>query len=693
MSHIHLPKGPFAAKAKLFVAAAQGDLKTLEQQLATLNLVGSSNAINEYDDFGNTVLHMAAGGGHLRVMNYLIHEKAQVDIVTDPHTPGTEQRTPLHCAAIGGHANACKLLLSRMADPHAQDINGKKPVHVAFAQSAREVLQTSMTTSNNLFLANDILLKAEAATLMSHESLDLFADSHHLKKLKSSYEHWERDVRHRQKEGVGIPVHKMPPPKFIRECNGNPHHGTFLVLKHAKDRGGKEPFSGMCKALAVRYTGELALQIHDLWIRPDRRTQRMGTILILALLSLHAREQFRHAVVCVHRGNTAGVNFFMRLGFKRIGLDGVPEEFRKVKHDFLEMRNIGLGIMKVEHMLKEFQDVKVIADDDMMEEEMERVQAAKERRREEAARKKADLQSEEGRARLRLEAQMKGQVDSGETRFWMLPRPLPDKSGKLLDLPPEFFSPESSKLHEPWLSPDSLKGKLRKKVTRRGSMKLGAVPPDEHGDPEDKTNMEETGEATFALHVATEVDRVPDYVLKQYEPEVARTRDQAVAMRRMVAKAEGRRSLVLRDVDDERRAGFMNDFEDLTLAAERRMMKTASERSPGAAGGRLGTTATAVTARTPPPPPPPPRTNRTRRVLHPVLIGHAASLSQASTSDSSLFMFTSPVKMRTEAAAARGEWSGERRFGMSTLGRLKQQPAAAARARARARHLGDSDSD
>ena len=29
----------------------------------------------------------------------------------------------------------------------------------------------------------------------------------------------------------------------------------------------------------------------------------------------------------------------------------------------------------------------------------------------------------------------------------------------------------------------------------------------------------------------------------------------------------------------------------------------------------------------PPPPPPPPRTNRTRRVLHPVLIGHAASLT------------------------------------------------------------------
>ena len=29
----------------------------------------------------------------------------------------------------------------------------------------------------------------------------------------------------------------------------------------------------------------------------------------------------------------------------------------------------------------------------------------------------------------------------------------------------------------------------------------------------------------------------------------------------------------------------------------------------------------------PPPPPPPPRTNRTRRVPHPVLIGHAASLT------------------------------------------------------------------
>ena len=35
----------------------------------------------------------------------------------------------------------------------------------------------------------------------------------------------------------------------------------------------------------------------------------------------------------------------------------------------------------------------------------------------------------------------------------------------------------------------------------------------------------------------------------------------------------------------------------------------------------------ATAAAVPPPPPPAPRTNRTRRVPHPVLIGHAASLT------------------------------------------------------------------
>ena len=52
-----------------------------------------------------------------------------------------------------------------------------------------------------------------------------------------------------------------------------------------------------------------------------------------------------------------------------------------------------------------------------------------------------------------------------------------------------------------------------------------------------------------------------------------------------------------------------------------------------------------VLARAPaaPPPPPPPRTKWTRRVPHPVLIGHAASL-------------TAPPPRTADRAAGRGSW-------------------------------------
>ena len=38
------------------------------------------------------------------------------------------------------------------------------------------------------------------------------------------------------------------------QCENKPLFGTFLVLKHARDKSGKEPFSGLVKATACMYT-------------------------------------------------------------------------------------------------------------------------------------------------------------------------------------------------------------------------------------------------------------------------------------------------------------------------------------------------------------------------------------------------------------------------------------------------------
>mmetsp|Transcript_24702 Transcript_24702/g.58783 ORF Transcript_24702/g.58783 Transcript_24702/m.58783 type:complete len:640 (+) Transcript_24702:389-2308(+) len=639
MSHIMLPTGLFAVRSKMYVAAMHGDVESVEKHLGTLKLVinplATTNAINGYDEFGNTVLHVAAANGHPNVVKYLLHHKALVDIVMDSKAPGSEQRTPLHCASLGGHARVCKILLSFMADPHNEDTTGKKPFHIAITPGTREVLLLAMQSSTNLVIANDLLKKAESATLMHTSPLVLMEAPDNYLKLKMSYDAWTRDVLKTQKSGIGVPVHKMPTPPFIRHCENKPHFGTFLVLRHARDKSGKEPFSGLCKTTGCMYTEEQAFIIHDIWIRPDRREQQFGSVLMLALLSMHAQEQFIHCIANVHRNNKTAQNFFMRMGFKKLEPDGIEAGLRKSKHDFFEMRNIGIGIMRVEGMLRLFESVKIIADDDIMEEEAERVKQALERRREEQARKKRDLKTEEGMERARLEKQMAGTLDVDESRFWMMPRPLPSKDGSLLKLPGEFFNPDLSKLHEPWISPASNTIK-KKKVIRRGSM---AQPEqEEKGEKDDDDDDDERKalpgavEVTGSSRPATELDRVPDYILKVYEPAVARTRDEAVSQRRTTVLREGRHSLILRDFDDERRANFMADFEEYE-------------------DGR----------------------------------------SKTKGADRNLF--SSPVKLKIESAAARGEYSGARRHGQSTLGGFADEFAKPSPGKLRGRKYLDDDDD
>ncbi|CAG1973068.1 unnamed protein product [Fusarium graminearum] len=70
------------------------------------------NKLLSYDitsDKGLTPLHMAALGGHARIINYLIEQGQEIDILTKSRT------TALHCAAMNGHIEATKALLAQRA--------------------------------------------------------------------------------------------------------------------------------------------------------------------------------------------------------------------------------------------------------------------------------------------------------------------------------------------------------------------------------------------------------------------------------------------------------------------------------------------------------------------------------------------------------------------------------------------------
>jgi ankyrin repeat protein len=104
----------------LHQAAEDGDLATAECLLtADPYLVGSR------EDYKRTPLHRAAMAGHADIVAALLERSAHVD--AKDYGGGTA----LHGAAANGRAEAAKVLLAKGADPNARDEEGFTPLHFA----------------------------------------------------------------------------------------------------------------------------------------------------------------------------------------------------------------------------------------------------------------------------------------------------------------------------------------------------------------------------------------------------------------------------------------------------------------------------------------------------------------------------------------------------------------------------------
>ena len=77
--------------------------------------------------FGSTVLHEAAIEGHLEICKLIVSE------VDDKNPLDNRGRTPLHLAAMHGRSEIYKFIAERVEEKNPPDYRGKTPLHEAIA--------------------------------------------------------------------------------------------------------------------------------------------------------------------------------------------------------------------------------------------------------------------------------------------------------------------------------------------------------------------------------------------------------------------------------------------------------------------------------------------------------------------------------------------------------------------------------
>ncbi|XP_023570968.1 unconventional myosin-XVI [Octodon degus] len=96
--------------------------------------LSSGGNVNERNEEGVTLLHMACASGYKEVAALLLEHGG------DPRLPDNQCWTPLHVAAKYGQTNLVKLLLTHGANPKLVNCNEEKPSEVAASEFIEEML-------------------------------------------------------------------------------------------------------------------------------------------------------------------------------------------------------------------------------------------------------------------------------------------------------------------------------------------------------------------------------------------------------------------------------------------------------------------------------------------------------------------------------------------------------------------------
>ena len=105
-------------------------------------------------NFGSTVLHEAAIEGHLEICKLIVSE------VNDKNPLDNQGRTPLHLAAMQGHFEIYKFIAERVDEKNPADNRGKTPLHEAIKWG--HLLHISKILMDILEIENPTLAEPEA---------------------------------------------------------------------------------------------------------------------------------------------------------------------------------------------------------------------------------------------------------------------------------------------------------------------------------------------------------------------------------------------------------------------------------------------------------------------------------------------------------------------------------------------------
>ena len=133
------------ADVNLFDAAIVGDLEKVTTMIkANPDLVSSRDAI------GMTSLHWAAAAGHSDVIEYLLANKADVNVAG-----GKGGATPLDNAAAYGHKEAVEVLIAHKANVNARRSNGNTPIDGAVWMNQRDVVEVLLANNADVNARNN----------------------------------------------------------------------------------------------------------------------------------------------------------------------------------------------------------------------------------------------------------------------------------------------------------------------------------------------------------------------------------------------------------------------------------------------------------------------------------------------------------------------------------------------------------